>query len=294
MEDTEDLLDRSGFGGTQRTDSWWTHPLTVFIGLSLFVLYATARVLYPLLVPEAPGIETGALLSPFFSPLLFAIDPASHHAVFGAFPDGWPRWLRSPAVLILWAPLGLRVTCYYYRKAYYRAFFQDPTACAVSEPREDYEGETGLLIFQNLHRYFLYLGLLFIVFLSFDAFRALFWNAPAGAPFWQGDIELHVGTIVLGLNAFLLAGYTLGCHSLRYLVGGNMRCFSCPNNPANDARADGGREVSSRYGLWQAVTKLNRNHPTWAWFSLFWVAFADFYVWMVSIGVWQDVTLLSL
>ena len=293
MASTEELLDTSDFGETYRTDNWWSHPLAVFVGLSLFVVYGLVRTFYPVLFPgAAAGIEYQALLSPFYSPLLFSVDAGSHHAVFGTFPEWWPRLVRSPAILILWAPLGLRVTCYYYRKAYYRAFFQDPTACAVAEPREDYKGETGLLIFQNLHRYFLYLGLLFIVFLSFDAFRALFWGAPAGAPFWAGNIEVHVGTLILATNAFLLAGYTLGCHSLRYLVGGKMRCFTCPNNP--HSKGGSGKSVSSRYGLWRAVTKLNTNHPTWAWFSLFMVAFADFYVWMVSIGVWTDYTLVAL
>jgi hypothetical protein len=288
MTSTDELLRRSDFGETYRTDSWWSHPLVVFIGLSLFVVYGLVRTFYPVFVPDAPGISHESLLSPFFSPLLFALDPGNHHAVFGTFPDGWPRFLRSPAILILWAPLGLRLTCYYYRKAYYRAFGQDPTACAVGEPREGYKGETGLLVFQNLHRYFLYLGLLFIAILSYDTVRALFWNAPAGAPFWSGSFEIHVGTLILGLNVFLLAGYTLGCHSLRYLVGGKKRCFSCSNNPRNE-----GGSISSRYGLWRAVTRLNVNHQTWAWFSLFMVAFTDFYVWMVSIGVWSDVTIIT-
>ena len=96
MENTEDLLDRSGFGETQRIDSWWSHPLTVFVGLSLFVVYATARVLYPLVAPEAAGIEAGALLSPFFSPLLFAVEPASTHALFGQFPRAGPGGSGRP------------------------------------------------------------------------------------------------------------------------------------------------------------------------------------------------------
>lgn len=291
MASTEELLGTSDFGETYRTDEWWSHPLAVFVGLSLFVVYGLVRTFYPVFVPAAPGIEYESLLSPFFSPLLFSIEPGSHHAVFGTFPGGWPRLLRSPAILILWAPLGLRLTCYYYRKAYYRAFFQDPTACAVGEPREDYEGETGLLVFQNLHRYFLYLGLLFIVFLTFDAVRSLFWNVPAGAPFWAGDVEVHLGTLILATNAFLLAGYTLGCHSLRYLAGGKMRCFSCPNNPRNGGGSS--KSISGRYGLWKSVTRLNVNHSSWAWFSLFMVAFTDFYVWMVSIGVWPDYTLVA-
>ncbi len=290
MARTEELLDTSGFGETYRTDNWWAHPLVVFIGLSAFVVYATFRVFYPLLVPGEPGIAHESLLSPFFSPLLFSAAESSH-AIFGTFPAWWPTLIRSPAILILWAPLGLRMTCYYYRKAYYRAFFQDPSACAVGEPREDYKGETGLLAVQNIHRYFLYLGLLFIVLLSYEAVRALFWNVPAGGMFWEGNFEVHVGTLVLGVNAFLLAGYTLGCHSLRYLGGGKMRCFSCPNNPRNQGSEP---SISSRYSVWRAVTKLNINHGTWAWFSLFMVAFADFYVWMVSIGVWPDYTLLAL
>jgi hypothetical protein len=42
----------------------------------------------------------------------------------------WPAALPfSAALLILWAPGGFRFTCYYYRGAYYKAFWQDPTAC---------------------------------------------------------------------------------------------------------------------------------------------------------------------
>jgi len=296
MANSESPLSGSSFGDTNRKDNWWASPLAVFVGLSLFVLYGLFRTFYPVFNPGAPGITAGSLQSPFFSPLLFAAGPESGQALFGTFPSWWPTVLSSPAILVLWAPLGLRATCYYYRKAYYRAFFQDPTACAVGEPRNDYNGETGLLIVQNVHRYFLYLGLLFIVFLSWDTVKALFWNAPAGAPFWAGTFEIHVGTLVLGLNAVLLAGYTLGCHSLRYLVGGGMRCFSCPNNPRNQnrERAPSDKSISGRYRLWRGVTRLNVNHQTWAWCSLFMVAFADFYVWMVSIGVWPGVTILSL
>ena len=66
----------------------------------------------------------------------------------------------SPALFILPFPLLFRATCYYYRKAYYRAFFWDPPACAVSEvaPRKNYTGEREFpFILQNLHRYAFYL-----------------------------------------------------------------------------------------------------------------------------------------
>jgi hypothetical protein len=172
-----------------------------------------------------------------------------------------PPWL-SPALLILWAPGGFRLTCYYYRKAYYRAFFRDPVACAVGESRTSYGGETKFLfILQNVHRYFLYVALIFNVILWIDAVEAFF---------WKDGFHVSLGSLVLTLNAFLLMGYSLSCHSLRHLVGGKIDCFSCV--------AMGG----VRHKLWTGASRLNEHHMAWAWTSLFGVAFADFYVWMVA------------
>ena len=105
-------------------------------------------------------------LSPFYSPEIFGISP---HAIFGTAPGWWPAWLPkfSPAFLILWAPAGFRFTCYYYRGAYYKAFWADPLNCAVGEPRKSYLGERSFpLIMQNIHRYFMYIAVLFIFILS--------------------------------------------------------------------------------------------------------------------------------
>ena len=184
-----------------------------------------------------------------------------------------PAWL-SPAFLILWAPGGFRLTCYYYRKAYYRAFFLDPPACSVGEPRNEYAGETRLLLFQNLHRYFLYLALLFLVILTIDVIHAAVWPTENGITF-----GISVGTLVLALNTTLLSFYTFSCHSLRHLIGGNVDCFSCV--------AMG----QSRYKLWKGVSFLNKNHMFWAWTSLFGVGLADFYVWMVASGRINDIEL---
>src|SRR5205085_2214902 len=82
----------------------------------------------------------------------------------------WPSPIVfSPALLILPFPGLFRFTCYYYRGAYYKAFWADPPNCAVGEPRKTYLGENGLpLVLQNLHRYALYIALAFIVILSYD------------------------------------------------------------------------------------------------------------------------------
>src|SRR5271169_1124095 len=143
----------NAFGSTLRRDPWWVELLPVVLILSAFGIYATCRAF------EGKFYAWGPYLSPFYSPL---IDPKHH----------W--WRFSPALLILAGPLGFRATCYYYRKAYYRAFFLDPPACAVSERCErPYRGETAFpFILQNLHRYFFYLALVFLAFLWYDVVLA--------------------------------------------------------------------------------------------------------------------------
>ena len=71
-------------------------------------------------------------------------------------------------------PALFRLTCYYYRGAYYKAFWADPPACTVAEPRLRYLGEQSFpLIMQNVHRYFLYLALIFLGFLTHDVWKAM-------------------------------------------------------------------------------------------------------------------------
>ena len=105
-----------------------------------------------------------------------------------------------PRFLVLWAPAGFRLTCYYYRGAYYKAFWADPPACAVGEPRKGYPGENSFpLIMQNIHRYFLYLALLFILVLAHDAWKAMWFSDRSGSK----HFGIGVGTIVLTLNVIL-------------------------------------------------------------------------------------------
>jgi hypothetical protein len=256
-------LDARGFGQTARRDAWWVQSVLTFLGLSTFVLYSTWAAF------QGAHYEFGPYLSPFYSPLLFGEGP---HSWFGPKPGWWPGALPfSAALLILWAPGGFRFTCYYYRGAYYKAFWADPPACAVGEPRKRYLGEQAFpLILQNVHRYFLYLALLFIVILAYDVWKALWFIDPATGAERFG---IGVGTVVLAVNVVLLGGYTFGCHSFRHLVGGGRDEIS------KSAICSAGYACSS---------SLNRRHMLFAWMSLFSVGFSDVYVRLCSMGVWSD------
>src|SRR6187455_2720486 len=190
-----------GFGATSRRDKWWAAPLGVFLGLSAFVVYATWAAF------QGEHYHFGPYLSPFYAPELWGDSP---HAWFGPKPAWWPAVLPfSPALLILPFPGGFRFTCYYYRGAYYKAFWADPPSCAVGEPRKSYLGENSLpLIIQNIHRYFMYAALIFIVILTYDVWLALWFKKPDGT--WT--MGLGLGTILLAVNTVLIAAYTCGCH----------------------------------------------------------------------------------
>ncbi len=267
MKSVDVAIQPRGFGRTARRDLWWTQPLLVFLGLSAFIIYSTWAALQGL------HYSWGSYLSPFYSPELFG-DPA--RSWFGAKPGWWISWLPwSPALLILWAPGGFRLTCYYYRGAYYKAFWGDPPSCAVGEPRASYRGEGSFpLVIQNVHRYFLYIALIFLLFLAHDVWKALwFADAVTGAV----SFGIGVGTLVLAVNVVLLGGYTLSCHSLRHLVGG---CVDCPS--ASPLRST----------AYRCASALNVKHMLFAWLSLFWVGFADLYVRMCSMGIWTDYRIL--
>jgi hypothetical protein len=258
-----------GFGNTKRQDSWWLTPAVVFTVFASFIIYATWAAF------QNAHYTYGPYLSPFYSPVLWASpDNAGglRHAWLGPQPDWWPAMLPfSPALIILPFPGLFRFTCYYYRGAYYKAFWADPPNCAVGEPRTSYLGENWFpLILQNVHRYFWYIAVIFIGILSYDAWLAMWFTDPAtGAT----EFGIGVGTIILVVNVVLLALYTFGCHSGRHLLGG---------------RVD---EISKKpvlHACYNCTTGLNVRHMQFAWLSLFTVAFADIYVRLCSMGIWSD------
>ena len=269
-------MDSNTLFNTQRTDKWWFEPLWTAIGFLCFVIYTTWAMLQGDYYWWSAGVEGfGGYLSPFYSPLIF-INPIANgaapmdHSWFGSWPEWWPNLIpASPAILILAGPLSFRMTCYYYRKFYYRAYFMSPPGCSVKGIRnKKYKGETALLIFQNLHRLTLYIAIGIIFILSYDAILSFFQG---------GKFGVGVGSIILTINPILLIGYTFGCHAFRHLIGGQKDCFTCPNG-----------KPTFRYRIWKRVSWLNGHHMIWAWISMIWVAFTDIYVRMVSSGYWID------
>jgi hypothetical protein len=236
---------------TSRRDIWWIKPVLTVIVLGAFGLYGLWRAF------EGQYAHWGPYIAPFYSPEL---------------PIDWKigNFHVSPALYILIFPLSFRLTCYYYRLAYYRAFFWDPPACAVREPakREVYTGERYFpFVLQNLHRYAFYFAFIFIFILSYDAIRAFF---------WEDGFHMGVGSLVLTANVVLLALYTFSCHSFRHLIGGRVNCYSCT------------AASRTRYGIWKQVSFLNGRHALWAWLSLFSVGIADFYIRQVAAGAITD------
>jgi hypothetical protein len=242
---------------TLRQDRWWLPPLATFTVFSAFVVYATWRAF------DGHNYYSAPYISPFYSPCL-TTDCVSGSSDFGQ-PVSW--WDLSPALIILIFPLGFRATCYYYRKAYYRAFWLSPPACAVAEPHGRYSGETRFpLILQNVHRYFWYAAVAVAGVLTYDVVIA----------FRNEDDEwghMGLGTLIMLVNIALIWGYTLSCHSCRHVVGGRLRHFS--RHPL-------------RYRLWTAVSKLNQKHAQWAWVSLFSVALTDLYIYLLATGAFDD------
>ena len=256
-------VDRSDEALTYRRDWWWVFPIVTLVVYTAFIVYATFRFMEPVIVARDDfAAYAGFYLadnghfhyaSPFGTPDLTFLVPAFLHSV-----PFLGQLVRSPAFIILPFPAGFRFTCYYYRKSYYRAFTARPYACGVPAYKGfGYRGERGILLLQNLHRYFLYAAIVITLFLAYDAIRSVI--TPHGLYFGLGSALMLVNVVFLML-------YTFGCHSFRHLVGGKIDVFSC--DPL----------AKWRYGFWSKVTMLNDRHALWAWLSLISVASTDVYI----------------
>jgi hypothetical protein len=249
---------------TLRTDRWWLPPLLTFAGLTAWVAYATVRAF----MQQWYFVEPYNYLTPFYSPCvsLGCVPEAAH---FGRFlPDVF--WLPYAALTLPFLLL-FRLTCYYYRKAYYRAFWLSPPACAVAEPHRRYTGETRFpLLGQNLHRYFFYAATIISVINTWDAIYAFVRT--------DGQFGFGLGNVILLVNVVALWAYTLSCHSCRSLIGGRINNFS---------------QHPMRYKYWQFVSRLNTKHQELAWITLGTLAFTDFYVMAVAASWIPDLRIIN-
>lgn len=249
---------------TLRTDRWWFPPLRDAVLLAAWVIYATVRAFQQ----DNYFVAEYNYLTPFYSPCFsVGCEPEASH--FGQFlPDVW--WLPYAAVSLPFLLL-FRLTCYYYRKAYYRAFWLSPPACAVAEPHGKYSGETKFpLVMQNLHRYFFYAAALISLVNTYDAIYAFAKE--------DGSFGLGLGNVILVANVVLLWAYTASCHSCRSIIGGRLNHFS--KHPV-------------RYKLWGWVSVLNTKHMQLAWATLASLAITDFYVMAVAAGWISDLRIVG-
>jgi hypothetical protein len=236
---------------------WWAYSAFFMGAQTLFGIYVMLVVLL-----DFRNYYFDPYLSVFFSPAL----PA---ASIGSF-------ILSPGIYIVWSPLLFRVSCYYYRKAYHRAFFAPP-ACSMPPPsalqRFKYRGEAALpWVFNNLHRFFLYTAIVNVAFLLVDFINAFVVHQGQQA----GHVMIGLGTLILGVNVVMLSAYTFGCHAFRHLVGGSLDCYSCSWT------------ARTRRSLWEKVTVLNERHGLFALVSLFTVWGADVYIRLLLHGVIID------
>ena len=245
---------------TLRKDPWWRAPAITATLLSIWVTYATVHVF----IGNWYYVAKYHYLTPFYSPCI------SGECVPGASTLG--HWFPAVPPIIPYAVislpfvLGFRLSCYYYRRAYYRAFWRSPAACAVREPHQKYTGETRFpLIMQNLHRYFFYMVILISILNTYDLTQAF--RGP------DGSFALGLGTIIMAVNVVGLWAYTLSCHSCRHITGGRLKNFS--KHPA-------------RYWAWTQISKLNAKHMQLAWLTLGTLMLTDLYIWLVSAGVFSD------
>ncbi len=270
------LLTKGSFNN-ERKDNWWFSPTLGGLALIIFSIYTFMALFafdtllgvdksYKVITTISSSI--GAALPHYVSPLFGLEIPENIRNAIG-----WPEVL-TPALLTIWAPFGFRATCYYARKVYYRSFFGNPPACAVdgvSFRRGKYGGEYLFpFILSNLHRYFFYAAFVLMIIHLIELPSAFLFSVGGVDHFGVG-----LGSLILLADSLFLTLYVLSCHAFRHLIGGGTECYSC----------SGIKKV--QYKGWKIVSRLNERHGTWFWISITTVLLADFYIRLVSGGLFS-------
>ncbi len=180
----------------------------------------------------------------------------------------------SPTILVVPVAGLFRLTCYAYRKDYYRHIFNHPQSCVVREDSSSrgYSGETTLFAFNNLHRYLLYAGIALLPFFYYDFYVSLTYS---------GNFVLRFGSLLLLTNALLLTLWTFSCHAFRHIfAGGNVKCFDCALQPTGRKR------------FFNAQSMLNKYHEEFAFISLIVIILVDLYLRALLAGFPVDFTIL--
>jgi hypothetical protein len=114
---------------TLRQDRWWLQPVITVSVLTAFVIYSTWAAFQNRYYYVGADVHRN-LISPLYSPCL------SNNCVPGSKAGfAFSGWSLSPALLILIFPLGFRLTCYYYRRSYYRRRARSVTPTARTRAR---------------------------------------------------------------------------------------------------------------------------------------------------------------
>ncbi|MBF0593370.1 MAG: succinate dehydrogenase [Candidatus Omnitrophica bacterium] len=228
---------------SQRSDPWYVEWFMMCSALTLFLAYATWATF------QGKDFKFGPYRSPFY-------------------PFDFSFWGLSPALFIFWMPVLFRFTCYYWRRTYYRVYFQDPAACAVPESKKNYLGENSFpFILQNMHRYFVILAMILLT---------LHWKGTLSSFFYQGHFGVGVGNLILLVDSSFLTIYVFSCHALRHLMAGRLKRFGCSQCSR------------TQYRVWTVMSMFNEHHGVWAWISLFSIIVSDMYVRLLSWGMIKD------
>jgi hypothetical protein len=235
---------------TLRKDNWRRYPIVTVVIFTSWLAYGLVRSL----MGTDFYVEQYHYLTPFYSPCVNV--ECGEAALFGAFLPAATPFFIPFAVLSLPVLLLFRLSCYYYRKAYYRAYWASPPACAVGE--------------QNLHRYTWVAAFIVSVINTWDVVLAFHGK--------DGGVGVGLGTLILLVDLILLWAYTISCHSCRHIVGGRLRNFS--KHPI-------------RYWAWVQVSKLNERHGQLALITLGSLVVTDLYIALVAHGSFSDLRIFN-